>query len=133
MIFNNKSPQSGFTVTEVMVTLVVASILLFAGFNLHAVILQNQVGSTTSAKASDIAYSYLRKRAANKTSFATGPYPKPFNEVPDASMPSLPEMTISSSVSKPSATLPDLFRVETTLRYPYKGKELIEVQVLYVY
>ncbi len=133
MKFKNNQPQAGFTVVEVLVAMTVSILFLLAGFSLHSAVLHNQALANTSAKASDIAYSYLRKRVANEASYkgATIPPVRTFSETIDPNSAKIDGMSVESKISKPNPGLDGLYRIETTVKYSFKGKNLTESQVLY--
>lgn len=64
---SHKTAQQGFTIVETVVTLVVLSVFLFSLFQTYMVVESQRLSVARQARASDIAYSNLRKVAARPT------------------------------------------------------------------
>ena len=60
--------QKGFTAVELLITLIIASMFLFAGYQLYTQVTRDGNDANTLAKVSNVAYEELRKRAASTTS-----------------------------------------------------------------
>ena len=63
--------DSGFTVVEVLVTLIVGLLLLVAAHQLYSVVLSNGADARMRATASNIAYKYMREKTATLSSPCT--------------------------------------------------------------
>ncbi|MDO4781125.1 MAG: prepilin-type N-terminal cleavage/methylation domain-containing protein [Candidatus Saccharibacteria bacterium] len=59
--------SDGFSMVELLITLFIASMLVLAGYGVYDAVLRNSRDSRLLAEASNIAYSLLRKYAAEKT------------------------------------------------------------------
>jgi prepilin-type N-terminal cleavage/methylation domain-containing protein len=57
----NSSAQSGFTVIELLITLFIAAAFLVAGFQLYSAIIKDGGQTRGEARASNVAYDYLRR------------------------------------------------------------------------
>lgn len=67
---NNVHNQQGFTIVEMLVTIIVSSMFIILFFQLYLVLESQRIQVARQAKASDVAYSNLRKmttRPANLT------------------------------------------------------------------
>jgi len=57
-------PQEGFTAVELLITLIIASMFLFAGYQLYSQVTRDGNDANRLAKVSNTAYELLRERGA---------------------------------------------------------------------
>lgn len=55
--------QDGFTAVELLITLFIASVFLFAGYQLYTQVLKDAADADKTARISNIAYERMRKEA----------------------------------------------------------------------
>ena len=60
--------QQGFTVVEVLVTLIIAAVFLLAGYQAYSLVLDESSETRSEAVASNFGYEMLRKRQAATSS-----------------------------------------------------------------
>ncbi|MDO4870660.1 MAG: prepilin-type N-terminal cleavage/methylation domain-containing protein [Candidatus Saccharibacteria bacterium] len=124
--------KQGFSAVEVMATLIIAAILLFAGYQLFGVVYDQQLNGRIRYQASNIAYAYLRKKANNLSIEGCNPSkPIKTNEVPDSDT-KLPNIEIKSIVSAPYGCNERIRRIEIQVFYKIGSSKQVETQVLYV-
>ncbi len=129
MISND--PKRGFTAVEVMIALIIASIFLFAGYQLFYIVYQSQLFARTRAEAANIAYAHLRERA-NEQYFCGKTNPPSRKEHTPHSNENLPNLKIVSVVTCPYGNAEKLIKVEVTVEYTINGSSQKEVQTIYV-
>lgn len=64
---STQSPQAGFTAIELLVTLFIAAAFLIAGYQLFSVVVRDGGQTRAEAKASNVAYDYLRRYSPSAT------------------------------------------------------------------
>ncbi len=69
------SKQSGFTAIELLITLLIAAAFLVTGYQLYAVIIKDGGNTRAQARASNVAYDYLRRYSSTITSPCTASTP----------------------------------------------------------
>ena len=80
----------GFTVVELLVSLIVGMLLLFSAYQLYAYVLDKGSGARMQATASNLAYQFMRE----KSSYATNP----------CTTPAITPPTIPASSNLPNAS-----------------------------
>lgn len=130
MIFRNKLNRAkGFTAVEVMIALVVASIFLFSGHQLFALVYQSHFTARTKAQATNIAQAHLRERANEE--FTCGVTTPDKNHTPYPHE-DLKGLKIKTRVTCPYGKNQKLIRVAVNVEYTMNGIKQQEEQVIYV-
>jgi prepilin-type N-terminal cleavage/methylation domain-containing protein len=70
-----KNRQSGFTAVELLITLFVAAAFLVAGYQLYNVIIKDSGNTRAQARASNVAYDYMRRYSPSATNPCTAQTP----------------------------------------------------------
>lgn len=124
--------KTGFSAVEVMATLIIAAIFLFAGYQLFATVYDQQLASRLRSEASHIAYAHLREKSANlSVNVCSASGPVEADEALDGND-TLPGIAIKSIVSAPYGCAEKLRRIEIQVKYLIGSSEQIEKQVIYV-
>ena len=63
--------DSGFTAVELLITLFVAAAFLVSGYQLYALIIKDGGQTRSDARASNVAYDYMRRYSLSATSPCT--------------------------------------------------------------
>ena len=111
---DNRSSEGGFTAVELLVTLFVAALFLFSGYQLFNVVLNNGTDSRNLAAASNLAYSYLRKYEPSATNPCTVQTPLVNQSV---TVSGLSNPTVTVVITCPEVSTPTMSRVEATVKY----------------
>lgn len=109
-----RSAESGFTAVELLVTLFVAALFLFSGYQLFNVVLSNGTDSRNLASASNFAYTYVRKYQPSATDPCTAQSPVVSQSV---TISGLANPTVSVAITCPTPSAPSMSRVEATVQY----------------
>lgn len=117
--------QAGFSAVELLITLFIAAIFLLAGYQLWGYVQRAGAEADQLAKASNIAYDYLR-REANK-SVTTCASSTPINNVavPAAERGDLPANTTITVVISCPPNVNNMKKVESTVRYGSEPKKVV--------
>lgn len=118
------SSQTGFTVVELLVTLVVVAIFLFAGYQLYAVVIRSGADVTQLNRSANIGYSQLRRHAASASNPCTPS--TPFNGTEG-------EFQITVTVSCPFGSSSSTSKVTSTVTYGPASAQTTTTQAEYVY
>ncbi len=111
---NNLNKQAGFTAVELLITLFVAAAFLVSGFQLYNLIIKDGGQTRADARASNVAYDYLRRyatSAANPCVAAT-----PVNNTAIA-VSGLSAVTVTVAITCPYAATTSISKVEVTVLY----------------
>lgn len=108
--------SNGFTAVELLVTLFIAVIFLIAGYTLYVTIIRDSGGALQQSRASNLAYDYMRRYAANATAPCTASTPLS-NAAPTASDSNPPNARLTVVVSCPDSSRPSLSLVTVTITY----------------
>jgi Tfp pilus assembly protein PilE len=112
--------QSGFSAVELLITLFVAAAFFIAGFQLYSVVIKDGGQTRAEARASNVAYDYLRRYSTEATSPCSASTPVN-NESVDIT--DLSAVTITVAITCPysgSAGTDDatsISKVEVTINY----------------
>lgn len=106
--------QSGFTAVELLITLFVAAAFLVAGYQLYSVIIKDSGQTRGEARASNVAYDYIRRY----TSSATNPCATstPVNNA-SITVAGISAVTVTVAITCPYTSRPSISKVEATVRY----------------
>lgn len=92
--------QAGFSVVELLITLFVAAAFFIAGYQLYSLIIKDGGQTRAEAKASNVAYDYLRRYAATAVSPCAASTPLNNQSI---SVSGLSSVTITITISCPYA------------------------------
>jgi len=109
--------QKGFSAVELLITLFIASIFLFAGYQLYTQVLKDGADADKTARISNLVYERLRKATAATTGCAAS-NESTTNETPIVS--GFSSVTLTIVVDCPystSGSLSDLFYVSVSASY----------------
>lgn len=112
MTITNK--QAGFTAIELLITLFVAAAFLVSGYQLYSLIIKDGGQTRAEARASNIAYDYLRRYSATTEFPCVASTPVNNSSI---SVGGLSAVTITVAITCPYATTTSISKVETTIRY----------------
>ena len=119
----SKQAQSGFSAVELLITLFVAAVFLVAGHQLYSTIIRDSGASRQKARASNIAYDYLRRQAASAPTTCAPSTPVDNVKItPDPE--GLVNVFVTVSYSCPQGSLSGLTKVQSTVRYGTDGGEV---------
>ncbi len=107
--------QSGFTIVELTITLVISALLIGSAYQLFGAISRNSTDAQRQSQASSVAYDLLR-RTQNNTAALTNPCT---TSTPAASIPGYTNLKGSAqiSVSCPLGTTSALSLITVTVTY----------------
>lgn len=108
------SKQSGFTAIELLITLFVAAAFLVSGYQLYSVVIKDGGQTRAQAKASNVAYDYLRRYSNTATNPCTTINPEINTSV---SVAGLSAVTVSVAITCPYASVTTLSKVDVTVKY----------------
>ena len=114
--------QSGFSAIELLITLFIAATFVAAGYQLYSVITKNSGEARRQARASNIAYDYLRRYETLATAPCTNVAPTPAPTIPSSS--NLPNATITASITCPYGIGTPVTKVNVSVKY---GNPQVEV------
>jgi prepilin-type N-terminal cleavage/methylation domain-containing protein len=116
--------QAGFSAVELLVTLFVAVIFLAAGNMFYSTIVQDSGSARQQARASNVAYDYLRRYAAQTP--ATCAASTPVNNVAPNPVPDgLANVTVKVTYSCPDSTLPNMTKVQAEVTYGSDAQKVV--------
>lgn len=110
----NTSRQSGFTAIELLITLFIAAAFLVTGYQLYAVIIKDGGNTRAQARASNVAYDYLRRYLATATNPCTAS--TPLNNA-DISVSNLSSVKVTVSLTCPYPATTSITKVSVTMNY----------------
>lgn len=111
-MINNR--QSGFTAVELLITLFVAAAFLVAGYQLYAVIIKDSGQTRGEARASNVAYDYIRRYTTSATNPCTTS--TPINDAP-ISVAGISAVTVTIEITCPYTNQPSISKIEAIVLY----------------
>lgn len=120
---NQRTCTSGFSSAELLITLFIAAAFLMTGYQLLGAINQDSGAARQRARASNVAYEYLRRYTANPPATCTNSTPLN-NSTPPEEIDGLSAVTITVTISCPQSSLPSLTRVQSTVSYGNPSQEV---------
>ena len=114
--------QSGFSAVELLITLFIAATFIAAGYQLYSVITANSSEARRQARASNIAYDYLRRYQTQATAPCTNVLPNPTPTIPSNS--NLPSPSITASITCPYGLGTPVTKINVSVKY---GNPQVEV------
>ena len=118
------SNQSGFSAVELLITLFIAVAFLATGHQLYTSIISDSGATRQQAKASNVAYDYLRRYTGSITSPCSASTPlnnTTVSPVPDG----LSNVKVTVTISCPQPSLSSLSRVEVRVTYGADSQEVV--------
>ena len=118
------SNQSGFSAVELLITLFIAVAFLATGHQLYTSIISDSGATRQQAKASNVAYDYLRRYTGSITSPCSDSTPlnnTTVSPVPDG----LSNVKVTVTISCPQPSLSSLSRVEVRVTYGADSEEVV--------
>lgn len=116
------SKQAGFTAVELLITLFIAAGFIAAGYQLYSVIIKSSGDARQQAKASNIAYDYLRRYASQATNPCTVMAPSPAPIIPAGS--ALQSPSITATFTCPYGVGTQVTKINVSVTY---GNPQVEV------
>lgn len=106
--------QSGFTAVELLITLFVAAAFLVSGFQLYNLVIKDGGQTRAQARASNVAYDYLRRYTASAATPCMAS--TPFGPLP-VTVASLSAVTVTVAITCPYAAATSLSKIDVTVLY----------------
>lgn len=107
--------QEGFSAVELLITLFIAATFIAAGYQLFSVITKTSGDARQQAKASNVAYDYLRRYSEQAVNPCTPVAPSPAPTIPSGT--NLVNPSISASITCPYGVGSAIARVEVVVAY----------------
>jgi|GEM_PF-247865 len=126
------SSQDGFTAVELLITLIVASLFLFSGYQLYIQVTRDGSDANKTAVLSNIVYERMTKLAKHTTGLAANQAgcsstSGSVQTLPAENISGVGSVTFKNTVSCPRATTPgsltDLFYIEVEASYTDAGAD----------
>lgn len=115
--------QSGFTAVELLVTLFVAAAFLIAGYQLFTFVVRDGGETRAEAKATSVAYDYLRRYTPNVSNPCASN--APLNNQP-ITVDTLTEVTVSVVITCANPSTNTVSKVQATVRYNFPQKTVTQ-------
>ena len=109
-----KNTKPAFTIAELLVTLFIAVIFVTAGYQLYTAIIADSGNARAEARASNVAYEYIRRYSANATKPCTASTPLTNSSV---TVDYLTNVTVSVAITCPYGTSFSVSEVTVTVKY----------------
>lgn len=119
----NSHYSQGFSAAELLITLFIAAAFLATGYQLYSAITQDSAVTRQKAIASNVAYDYLQRHAANVPNICTPSTPLN-NHTPAQSIDGITHVRITVTITCPQSSLSTLSRVQSTVRYGQGSEEV---------
>lgn len=117
------SRAEGFTVVELLVTLFITVAFLAIGHQLYATIMTKSGEAQQRAKASNLAYQYLRTKSDSTTSPCV-PGVNPNNQTVTSPPEGLSQVRVTVTTTCPNSALPQLSKIVATVTYGSDAREV---------
>lgn len=114
MTTHHDTPQAGFTAVELLVTLFVAALFLFAGYQLFNVILTSGATARSQALASTTANTYLQQYADSIATPCSASTPLSNSSIV---VEGLSNARVTVAITCPVANTPNLSKISVTINY----------------
>jgi len=114
--------EAGFSAVELLITLFIAAAFLATGYQLYSIIIEDGGNARTQAKASNIAYDFLRRYTPNATNPCTPSTPSA--TIPAGSLPSPSSATVTISCPGTLGTN-TVSKVQVTITYGSPAQQVI--------
>jgi prepilin-type N-terminal cleavage/methylation domain-containing protein len=106
--------QQGFTVVELLITLFVAGAFLVAGYQLYNAIIKDGGQTRAEARASNLAYDYLRRYSPSATNPCVAATPLTNSAV---TISGLTAVTVTVAISCPYTAVTNISKIDVTVLY----------------
>lgn len=106
--------KSAFTIAELLVTLFIVGAFLTAGYQLYSAVIKDSGSARYEARASNVAYEYIRRYSASLTSTCAASTPLTDSPI---TIDGLTSVTVSVAISCPYAPTTSLSKVTVTVKY----------------
>ena len=106
--------QSGFTAVELLITLFVAAAFLVSGFQLYNLIVKDSGQTRADARASNVAYDYLRRYSASATNPCT--VTTPVNNAA-INVTGLSAVTVTVAITCPYAATTSVSKIDVSVQF----------------
>lgn len=110
----NTTKQSGFTAVELLITLFVAAAFLVSGFQLYNLIVKDSGQTRADARASNVAYDYLRRYSASAVNPCA--VTTPVSNVA-ISVTGLSAVTVTVTITCPYAATTNVSKIDVTVQF----------------
>ena len=107
--------QAGFTAIELLITLFIAAAFLVSGYQLYNLIIKDGGQTRAEARASNIAYDYMRRYSPSATSPCVAATPLSNSAITNVT--GLSAVTVTVEFSCPYAATTSISRIQVTVRY----------------
>lgn len=124
--------QKGFTAVEVMISLIIAVIFLFSGYQLYLVVNDSLMVSRNRADASNLAYVYLKKRSDSTDMSMCSHAIKNFEETLSEEESNLNSVKVSTTINFLYGCNQKLIEISSIVEYKLNNTKQTEKQVIYV-
>jgi prepilin-type N-terminal cleavage/methylation domain-containing protein len=109
--------KSGFSLVELLVTLVIATTFLVGAYQLFSSVMKDSGEARKESRASNVAYDYLRRYATGLSGSCTSPtYPTTVT-LPSQNISEVGNAVISIVTSCPYASKTNIFKVTVSVSY----------------
>lgn len=115
--------QGGFTAVELLVTLFVAAAFLMAAYQLFTFVVRDGGETRAEAKATSVAYDYLRRYTPSVSNPCGGS--TPLNNTP-VTVDTLTQVTVSVTITCANASTNTVSKVQATVRYNNPQKTVVQ-------
>lgn len=109
-----RTDQNGFTAIELLISLFVAAAFLVSGYQLFTAIIKDGGNARAKAKASNVAYDYMRRYSVSTASPCVASNPE---NSTDVSVTGLSATSVSVAITCPYSSPSSLSKVEVTVTY----------------
>lgn len=119
--------QQGFTAVELLITLFIAAIFLFAGYQLYTQVMKDGVSANKTAQLSSIVYDRMRKAALTASSGSPGGCGSTSQSTTSSTetISGIGSVTFTTTVSCPYGTTPgsltDIFLIDVQASFTDNG------------
>lgn len=110
----NRNFKQAFTIAELLITLFIASAFLFAGYQMYSAIVNDSVKSRAEAKATNVAYEYLRRYSAVAVAPCAASTPLNNSAI---TVPTLTNVTVTVAITCPYTSPNTVSEVTVTVKY----------------
>lgn len=105
-------PDEGFTAVELLVTMIIGAMFLFAGYQLYSQVTRDGTSANKTAILSNKVIEKMREHAANQSLTCTSTVaPQTVTE------PNIGSVTYTTTISCPNASLPNLRLIKVKATY----------------
>ena len=119
------SHESGFSAVELLVTLFIAAAFLIAGHQLYTAIIRDSGAARQKARASVVAYDWLRRYSASvPANCSAGGTSLPNNQPVTPAPENLKNVTVTVTYECAQPGMSELVRVRAVVKYGTEGGEV---------